>query len=147
MIPSAIDKEILIDAPIEVVWQLVTEPDHIRQWFADQVEVDLRVGGRGSLAFQSHDAYQLQVEAIEPPRRFAFRWVRRPETVVRSDNSLLVEFILQSEHEKTLLRVVESGFDALDWSDDAKAAYVDQHTNGWPRILARLRDHAGSVAR
>ena len=146
MIPSAIEKDILIDAPVDVVWQLVTEPEHIRHWFAEEVEIDLRVGGHGSLGFPSHDAYQLQVEALEPPRRFAFRWVRRPETIVRSNNSLLVEFILQPEDGKTRLRVVESGFDSLDWSDEEKASYADQHTNGWPSILGRLRDRAASVS-
>ena len=144
VVPPAIEKEILIKAPVDVVWRLVTEPDQIRHWFADVAEIDVRVGGHGTLAFPSQDSYQLQVEALDPPRRFAFRWVRRPETIVRSGNSLLVEFILEPEDEKTRLRVVESGFDALDWSDDDKADYVEQHSSGWPRILGRLRDHAAS---
>jgi len=30
-------REILIEAPIEVVWRTVTEPDQVSQWFADRV--------------------------------------------------------------------------------------------------------------
>jgi uncharacterized protein YndB with AHSA1/START domain len=142
VVPAAIEKDILIEAPIEVVWRFVTEPDQIRRWFADEAEIDLRVGGRGRLAFRGHDSYELQVEAIDPPRRFAFRWVRRPETVVRSANSMLVEFILQPEDGNTRLRVVESGFETIDWSDEEKARYADDHSNGWERIIRRLRDHA-----
>jgi uncharacterized protein YndB with AHSA1/START domain len=145
VIPSAVEKEILIEAPVDVVWQLVTEPDHIRQWFADQAEIDLRVGGHGSFGFQSGDSYQLQVETIDPPRRFAFRWARRPDTVVRSDNSLLVEFILHPENGSTRLRVVESGFEALDWSDEEKAKYAEDHARGWHTLLGRLRDRAASA--
>ena len=144
---SAIEKEIHIDAPVEVVWELVTQPEQIRQWFADEAEVDLRVGSKGRLAFKGRDSYQLQVEAVEPPRRFAFRWVRQPGLIVRNDNSLLVEFILQPEKGGTRLKVVESGFDAIDWSDEDKERYIEDHSNGWPRILARLHDHAASSSR
>jgi uncharacterized protein YndB with AHSA1/START domain len=142
MIPSAIEKEILIEAPVEVVWHLLTEPDQIRQWFADQAEIDLRVGGKGALAFKGNDSYQLQVEAVEPPRRFAFRWVRRPGLILRNDNALLVEFILEPENGSTRLRVVESGFDAIDWSDEERAKYAEDHANGWQRHLGLLRDLA-----
>ena len=142
MIPARVEKEILIEAPIEVVWHLVTEPDQIRQWFADEAEIDLRVGGKGELGFKGTESYQLQVEAVEPPRRFAFRWVHRPGLIVRDDNSLLVEFILQPEHGSTRLRVVESGFDAIDWSDEEKARYAEDHADGWQRCLGLLRDLA-----
>jgi uncharacterized protein YndB with AHSA1/START domain len=142
MVPSAVEKEILIEAPVDVVWQFVTEPEHIRHWFADHVEIDLRVGGAGHLAFTGSDAYEVQVEALDPPRRFAFRWVRRPVSVVRSDNSLLVEFTLLPENGRTRLRVVESGFDQVDWSDEAKAKYAEDHASGWQRILGRLREYA-----
>jgi uncharacterized protein YndB with AHSA1/START domain len=144
---AAIEKEIHIDAPVEVVWRLVTEPDHIQQWFADEAEIEMRVGSKGRLAFKSGDSYQLQVEAVEPPRRFAFRWVRQPGLIVRDDNSLLVEFILEPEKGGTRLKVVESGFDAIDWSDEERAKYVEDHTNGWQRIIGRLREHAASIRR
>ena len=34
-----IEREVVIDAPVEVVWRTITEPEHIRQWFADRVEL------------------------------------------------------------------------------------------------------------
>jgi uncharacterized protein YndB with AHSA1/START domain len=144
MSPSTIEREILIEAPVEVVWHLVTEPAQIRQWFADEAEIDLRVGGRGAVAFTGHGSYQLQVEAVEPPRRFAFRWVRRPGLVLRDDNSLLVQFILESENGGTRLRVVESGFDAIDWSDEERVKYVEDHAGGWEDCLRRLRKLAST---
>lgn len=146
MTPFSIEKEVLIEAPVDVVWEVVTEPGHIRQWFADEAEVDLRVGGAGRLTFPSHSSYELQVEAVERPRRFAFRWVRRPATLLRADNTLLVEFTLQPEDGATRLRVVESGFEGLDWSSDELAAYVEDHTRGWQRVVERLRDHALKTA-
>jgi hypothetical protein len=35
-----IEREIVIDAPVEVVWRTITEPDQISQWFADKVDLE-----------------------------------------------------------------------------------------------------------
>jgi len=35
-----IDREILLEAPAEVVWRTITEPDQITQWFADRVVIE-----------------------------------------------------------------------------------------------------------
>lgn len=43
MIPSVIEREVLIEAPVEVVWRTVTEPGQISRWFSDAAEID-RVG-------------------------------------------------------------------------------------------------------
>jgi uncharacterized protein YndB with AHSA1/START domain len=63
----------------------------------------------------------------------------------RADNSMLVEFILEPEAGGTRLRVVESGFDTIDWFDAKKAKYAEDHSRGWQVLLARLRDYAPSV--
>src|SRR5260370_24469890 len=121
VIPNAIEKEVVIEAPLEVVWRVVTDPEQIRQWFADEAEVKLRVGGSGRLRSKSGDSYELQVEALQPPRRFPFRWLQPEGAPARADNSMLVEFTLEPEAGGTRLRVVESGFDTVNWSDAEKA--------------------------
>jgi uncharacterized protein YndB with AHSA1/START domain len=145
VIPDAIEKEVVIEAPLEVVWRVVTDPEQIRQWFADEAEVELRVGGAGHLRFKSGDSYQLQVEALEPPHRFAFRWVQPEGSAMRAANSMLVEFLLEAEGGGTRLRVVESGFDTIDWSAAEKAKYAEGHSKGWLVLLDRLREHAPRV--
>ena len=142
-IPAQIEKDVLIDAPVDVVWRVITEPEQIVRWFSDEAEIDLRRGGDGRLVFRSGESYQLQVEAVEPPHRFAFRWVQPQGSVARPENSTLVEFTLEPEGSGTRLRVVESGFDKVDWSDERKTRYIERHTDGWTRLLERLRDFAG----
>lgn len=144
MVPAQIEKDILIDAPVDVVWRVITEPDQIVRWLSEAADIDLRPGGHGRLVFESGDSYQLQIEAVEPPTRFAFRWVQPQGLVVRADNSLVVEFTLEPVGDRTRLRVVESGFDKVDWSDEEKARYSERHTQGWGRLLERLRDFARS---
>ena len=42
-----IEREILIEAPVKVVWRTITEPDQISQWFADKVELVVEPGAHG----------------------------------------------------------------------------------------------------
>lgn len=142
MIPDQVEREILIEAPVDVVWRIVTEPDQIVQWFSDEAEFDLRPGGEGHLSFKGRNRFAIQVEAVEPPRRFAFRWANAHDWRPRERSSMLVEFTLQQEADKTRLRVVESGFAKVDWSDDETAKYAEDHGNGWSFYLGRLRDFA-----
>ena len=142
MVPSQIEKEILVEAPIDVVWQAITEPDQITQWFSAEAEVDGRAGAPGRLAFSGGEVYYLQVEAFEPPHRFAYRWLHEKGASHTPANSMLVEFTLSAAGAATRVRVVESGFDEVDWSDDAKADYFEHHSEGWHTLLRRLADHA-----
>jgi len=145
MIPLQIEKEILIEAPIDIVWRVVTEPEHITRWFSSKAELEGRPGGEGRLSFEQGETYDLQVETFEPPHRFAYRWLHESGAKARPDNSMLVEFTLRDEAGKTRLRVVESGFDQVDWTDEAKSKYAEGHTAGWKLILGRLRDYAAGA--
>jgi len=144
-----IDHEIVIEAPAEVVWRTITEPDQIARWFADEVELDLRPGGKGTFDFQARATVKpatvaLVVEVVDPPRRFAFRWGHGPGETAGPGNSVLVDFTLTpegnegDEGERTRLRVTETGVADLSWSDDDKAGFVDEHNHGWPVHLGDL---------
>ena len=92
----------MIEAPVEVVWRTITEPDQIARWFADRVELDLRPGGQGTFDFRSRATTRpatvpLQVEVVDPPHRFAFRWVLPEGGAPGPGNSVLVDFTLTAE--------------------------------------------------
>lgn len=133
-----IDREVLIDAPVEVVWRAITEPDQMSQWFADRVELIAEPGARGYIEFGDHGS-PIVVETVDPPTRFSFRWNHPHGEEPVAGNSILVEFTLTLEGgEQTRLRVVESGHELLDWSDDEKKHYADEHRGGWSGYLDRL---------
>ncbi len=152
MTELTIEREIVIDAPVAVVWRTITEPDQIEQWFADRVELDLAVGGDGRLVFDNRATGSpvvapLRVESIEPNERFSFRWSHPTGEAPGPDNSVLVEFILVAlGPEQTLLRVTETGLDRLAWAADDKSRYADDHRHGWAVHLGRLRERLGAVA-
>ena len=140
VIPSQIENEILIDAPVDVVWRVVTEPEEMDRWFSERAAYELRPGANGRIRMSARTTYTLEVEAVEPNRRFAFRWAHPDGAEADERNSMLVEFTFHAQGAQTRLRVVESGFDKVDWEDDAKREYFDGHDNGWPGLLVRLRD-------
>ena len=75
MTPDRIEREITIAAPVERVWSVLTEADHIAGWFADAgAEIDLRPGGALVMRWEEYGIARARVEAVEPPRRFAYRW-------------------------------------------------------------------------
>jgi uncharacterized protein YndB with AHSA1/START domain len=145
-----IERHVLIAAPVERVWELITTAEHLSRWFADAAaEIDLRPGGAMSLTWQRHGTVHGRVETVDPPHRFAYRWVHTrdaPEDAAPG-NSTLTEFTLAAEGDGTRVSVVESGFDALDLDDTARAELFASHSRGWALELDDLVDHAaGSPA-
>jgi uncharacterized protein YndB with AHSA1/START domain len=132
-----IERETVIDAPIDVVWRTITEPDQIRLWFADTVELEVAPGARGYLGFGEQGG-PVVVETVDPPTRFSFRWNHPVGEEPAAGNSLLVEFTLLREGDHTRLRVVESGLGPLPWPDTDKQRYADEHNGGWGEFLDRL---------
>jgi uncharacterized protein YndB with AHSA1/START domain len=133
-----IDREILIEAPVEVVWSTITEPDQITQWFADRVELVIEPGAHGYMEFGDQGG-PVVVETVDPPNRFSFRWNHPRGEEPAVGNSMLVEFTLTPDgDERTRLRVTESGHELLGWPDAEKERYASEHQEGWGGFLDRL---------
>jgi uncharacterized protein YndB with AHSA1/START domain len=133
-----IEQEVLIEAPADVVWRTITEPDQMSLWFADRVDLVIEPGAHGYMGFGDQGG-PVVVETVDPPNRFSFRWnhPREEEPVV--GNSMLVEFTLTPEgEERTRLRVTESGHELRDWPDEEKQRYADEHSEGWGEFFDRL---------
>jgi uncharacterized protein YndB with AHSA1/START domain len=141
-----IEREIDIDAPIDVVWTVITEPEHINSWFTDAVELDLRPGGAGRFGWDvkgaSRKSVNLRVERLEPPTFFSFRWDFPDGDAPTETNAPLVEFSLEAQGDSTRLRLVESGLETIARSDEEKETYFTDHTSGWTHFAERLREYA-----
>jgi uncharacterized protein YndB with AHSA1/START domain len=143
-----IERDILIAAPVERVWELITTAEHVGRWFGDAgAEIDLRPGGKLSLSWREHGTFHGRVEAVEPPRRFAYRWLSTigSQAEPAPGNSTLTEFTLAAEGDGTRVAVVESGFDALDVDAAERTAALASHTSGWGAELDDLATYAVGV--
>lgn len=141
MTQDRIESDIVIDAPIDVVWAVVTEPEHISGWFSDRVQLDLKPGGAMILSWAEHGAIQGRVERVEPPRFFSFRWVIGDADCFEESNATLVEFSLSPEGDSTRLTVVESGFSRLAMAEAEQRHHHEDHTSGWKAELGDLEEY------
>lgn len=146
MVPDRIEREILIAAPVELVWEIVTEAEHVGRWFGDSAEIDLRPGGDAVFTWDGHGSSHARVEKVEPPHTFAFRWARG-EAEPGAGNATLVEFTLRAEGENTRLRMIETGFRELALAEDEKARYAEENTRGWALELGELEEYVSKQAR
>ena len=142
-----VEREVLIDAPIERVWEVLTDPRHFTEWYASGgAEIDLRPGGRMVMRWDEHGEFLAVVERVEPPRVFAYRFARVPDASPTPGNSTLATFTLAEEAGATRVRVVETGFEELAISDEERAAYAEIERQGWMAGLDALRARSRGVA-
>jgi uncharacterized protein YndB with AHSA1/START domain len=67
-----VEREVLLDAPPEDVWEALTDPERLEEWFANDVDFDVDRGG--VFRWDDGDVRYAVVEDADPERRLAIRW-------------------------------------------------------------------------
>ena len=144
-----IERETVIAAPVERVWALLTEAEHVGRWFCDDgAEIDLKRGGTMVLRWAEHGVGRARIVDLDPPRRFSYRWAAIREhwgEEPDESNSTLVEFTLSAEGDGTRLRVVDSGFEELDGTDEQRRGAFEGNSEGWQIQLGNVKGYAERV--
>lgn len=148
-----IQRSIVIHAPIERVWEAIVDARAFGTWFGAEFDQPFEPGRTATgrivptdidpevaAAQEPHRSAPLSVEiiAIEPLSRFAFRW----QPVAGQDVRTTVEFTLVTRADGVLVTITEDGFDALP--ADVRTASRDGNDSGWE---AQTRLLAGYVGR
>lgn len=143
MSEDRIERETLIEAPIERVWSLVAQPGF---WVADKASLAGTLAREGETMVARNAEFgdfPVRVEKLQPPTYLAYRWASAfPGQELSGDNSTLVEFTLIPEGDRTRLRVAESGFTALAGSDELRSKALKDNAGGWPVELDALKVRA-----
>jgi uncharacterized protein YndB with AHSA1/START domain len=116
-----VERETLVEASPEEVWEALTEEDRLEEWLAPEVELDPVEGGEIAVR-DGDDRRTGTVETVEEQERFAFTWSRPGE------GESFVEFSIEALPGGTRVTVVETpiGPTAMAFG-------------GWVSRLARLR--------
>lgn len=138
----AIEKEIVVDAPLPSVWDAWTTRAGIVSFFAPDAEIDARPGG----AFHIHinplasigqkGADFMRVMAIQPMKMLSFDWNAPPSLPeVRQQRTLVVLRFEPVGPTQTRVRLTHIGWgEGGEW--DKAYAYFDR---AWPNVLANLQ--------
>jgi uncharacterized protein YndB with AHSA1/START domain len=140
---GSIEREIQVEAAPEVVYTVISTPEHLEQWWPDEAELEPVPGGTGVISFGDRSAPDAKIQALtvveaDPPRRFSFRWVYDEDQAATSTNSLLVTFELVPSGAGTLLRFTEAGFREKGWEAAVLEKQYREHVTGWDYFLPRL---------
>lgn len=140
---GSIEREIRIEASPEVVYEVVSTPEHLQEWWPDEAELEPVSGGTGRIRFgdpgsPDASAETLTVVEADPPRRFAFRWIYDEGRSATSPQSLLVTFDLVPSGDGTVLRFSETGFREKGWEAAVLEEQYRDHASGWDHFLPRL---------
>ena len=144
---GSIEREIYVDAPPETVFDVVSSPEHIRDWWSAETEVEAVPGSNGELTWRDEasgrvDVVPITVVDTAPPRRFSFRWTHEPGEVASATNSMLVTFELSPSGAGTTLRLTETGFRERGWEIAVLEEAYNDHVQGWDFYLPRIADVA-----
>jgi uncharacterized protein YndB with AHSA1/START domain len=146
---GSFERELHIEASPEVVFDVVSSPEHLREWWPDEAEYPAVPGGEGRIGFGEPEGRtwaRFQVVDAVPYRLFSFRWTHEEGETAAPGNSFLVVFELEPAGAGTRLRMTETGFRERGWDEATVAAHHADHARGWDFYLPRLPAYAAKVA-
>lgn len=142
-VQDTIERQLVIPATRTRVWAAITARDQIAKWFADSTTLTLEEGAPFVFQWNGYGECRARVETIDPPNRFAYRWIPMKETdqAILFDElpSTLVEFSLEDAPDGTRVTVIESGFSGLP--DDVREQIVRGNSEGWIMKTTALLDY------
>ena len=146
---GSIEREIFVEASPDVVFDVVSSPDHLKQWWPDDARYQATPGSTGEIVFGDGKdggvAVAFTVVEARPPRMFSFRWTHPADEAAAGGNSLLVTFELTPSRGGTLLRMTETGFRELGWEAAVLEQQYREHIAGWDHFLPRLAPYVATL--
>jgi uncharacterized protein YndB with AHSA1/START domain len=157
MNPDRIEKEVLLNAPLDRVWRAISDADEFGQWFGVRFDGPFVPGASltGVMTPTAVDddvakaqepyagkADTWQIVAVEPHRRLAFRW--HPYGVedgvdYSKEPTTLVEFTLEDTADGVMLRIVESGFEGIP--AERRQSAFESNNEGWSAQTELVRKY------
>jgi uncharacterized protein YndB with AHSA1/START domain len=138
----AIDKEVVVPAPVAAVWQSWTTQAGIESFFAPEAEVEARVDG----AFHIHidplgapgmkGADTMRFLALQPMKMLSFDWNAPPSLPeARQQRTFVVVRLFDVDGKATRVTLHHTGWgDGGEW--DKAYAYFDR---AWGNVLGNLK--------
>ncbi|MGD9754291.1 MAG: SRPBCC domain-containing protein [Acidimicrobiia bacterium] len=129
-----VDKRLVIAAPPEEVYALLTDASLLVEWLAPVAELDARPGGAIRWTHHNGDTVSGRFVELVPARRVVFTYGWERSDVGVPPGSTTVEIDLRPVPGGTELHLVHRGLEG---------PMADAHAGGWANYLTRLAARAG----
>ncbi|OBH48445.1 SRPBCC family protein [Mycobacterium mantenii] len=156
-----IEKHVVLHAPLDRVWRAISDADEFGRWFGVRFDGPFVAGTSVTAAIsptvvdsevakrqETHAGVQStwQIVAIEPQRRFAYRWhpfAVDPDVDYDREPTTLVEFTLSEQPDGVLLTITESGFEAIP--EARRGPSFEANGEGWAIQTTLVRRYVEDV--
>jgi uncharacterized protein YndB with AHSA1/START domain len=145
-----IERETLLKAPRSRVWRALADAEEFGNWFGvalrgKKMQVGEMLEGPVTYPGYEHIILRVKIERMETERVLAWRWhpaAIDPATDYSEEPMTLVVFELHEVPQGTLLRVVESGFDAIPIQRRLQVFRLN--TEGWDEQMKNIEKHVAA---
>jgi uncharacterized protein YndB with AHSA1/START domain len=114
-----IEKQVVLHAPLDRVWRAISDSQEFGQWFGVRIDGPFIAGASVNATLTG-----TTVDANTDPG---------------NEPTTLVEFTLSETADGVLLRIVESGFDAIP--ETRRADVFEANSGGWTKQAELVRNY------
>jgi uncharacterized protein YndB with AHSA1/START domain len=135
----AVERSVLIDAPLQRVWQAITDPAQLERWYAPGCPWEipaLQDGATVKFHNTNTDIQLAIIEALEPLQKLTLRWQLDP---AHPGVTLLNSFLLKEENGKTHVTVSQAGYESLP--DGMREEQLRQDAEAYTAIAESLKNY------
>ena len=123
-----------VRAPAALVWRALIEPQLLALWYGAGARVTAKAGGSYRVRADKDLEREAHIDVFVPERRLRLIYMP-PRDLPASEAVLVDDFILDTEGELAVLRLLGSGFpNEVAWD-----SYYQRLRGGWGQALARLK--------
>lgn len=69
-----VTRTIVLPVTRDEAWEALTAPERLREWFANDVELDVRPGGAGMFRWDNGESRRAVVDEVAEGERLVLRW-------------------------------------------------------------------------
>ena len=134
-----VERSVLIDASPQRVWQAITDPAQLEQWYAPGCPWEipaLQVGETVKFHNTDTDIQLATIEALKPLQMLTLRWQLDP---THPGITLLNSFHLEEENGDTRVTVSQAGYESLP--DGMREEQLRQDADAYTAIAESLKTY------
>jgi uncharacterized protein YndB with AHSA1/START domain len=135
----AVERSVLIDASPQRVWQAITDPEQLEEWYAPGCPWEiptLQAGATVKFHNTDTDIQLATIEVLEPLRDLSLRWQLDP---MHPGLTLTNSFRLEPENGGTRVTVSQAGYESLP--DGMREEQLRQDADAYTAIVESLKDY------
>ncbi|HVN99367.1 MAG TPA: SRPBCC domain-containing protein [Steroidobacteraceae bacterium] len=123
-----------VNAPLGMLWQGLIDPQMVSLWYGRGARISAKPGGSYYVRADRDLEREAHIDVFDPGRRLRLIYMP-PPGLPESEAVIVDDFILDTEQDVAVLRLLGSGFPM----DEGWDTYYQRLRGGWGQALARLK--------